>query len=76
MVVGIIGESCTGKTTLAEKLREKIGAEIVSGKDFLRMAKSESEAERLFRAKLQHAVTGDSVIYAIAEPEHIALLPE
>jgi nicotinamide riboside kinase len=76
MVIGIIGENCTGKSTLAEKIKAEIGAEIITGKDYLRMAKSESEARTLFREKLKNAVSGSNVIYVITEPEHLSLLPE
>ena len=58
MVIGIIGENCSGKSTLAEKIKAEFGAEIVTGKDYLRMAKSESEAVSLFREKLRRAVSG------------------
>ena len=44
MVFGIIGENCSGKSTLAEKIMETLGGEIITGKDYLRMAKSEGEA--------------------------------
>lgn len=76
MVIGIIGENCTGKSTLAEKIKAEIGAEIITGKDYLRMAKSGSEARILFREKLKNAVSGRNVIYVITEPEHLSLLPE
>ena len=76
MVIGIIGENCTGKSTLAEEIRRELGGEIVTGKDFLRMAKSEGEATKLFREKLGNAVSGDNVIYVITEPEHLELLPD
>ena len=76
MVIGIIGENCSGKSTLAEEIKKTIGAEIITGKDYLRMAKSESEAALLFRAKLQDAMTGGHVIYVISEKEHIDLLPD
>ena len=33
MVIGIIGENCTGKSTLANALKESVSAEIVTGKD-------------------------------------------
>lgn len=75
MVIGIIGENCSGKSTLAEEIANSIGAEIVTGKDYLRMAKSENEAELLFRAKLKDALTGNNIIYVISEKEHINLLP-
>ena len=76
MVIGIIGENCSGKSTLAEEIKKTIGAEIITGKDYLRMAKSESEAVLLFRAKLKDAITGENVIYVISEKEHISLLPD
>ena len=74
MVIGIIGENCSGKSTLAEEIKKTIGAEIITGKDYLRMAKTESEAVLLFRAKLKDAMTGDNVIYVISEKEHLDLL--
>lgn len=76
MVIGIIGENCSGKSTLAEEIKKAIGAEIITGKDYLRMAKSESEAELLFRAKLKDAAAGENIIYVISEKEHICLLPD
>ena len=76
MVIGIIGENCSGKSTLAEKIKNTIGAEIITGKDYLRMAKSSSEAEILFRAKLKDAMASENVIYVISEKEHIDLLPD
>ena len=76
MVIGIIGENCSGKSTLAEELKNTIGAEIVTGKDYLRMAKSENEAIILFKAKLNDALTDKNIIYVISEKEHINLLPD
>ena len=76
MIIGIIGENCSGKSTLAEKIKAELGAEIVTGKDYLRMAKSESEAVSLFREKLRRAVSGDNIIYMISDPEHVKLLPD
>ena len=76
MVFGIIGENCSGKSTLAEMIKAELGAEIITGKDYLRMAKSESEAVSLFREKLRRAVSGDNIIYVISDPEHVKLLPD
>lgn len=75
MVIGIIGENCSGKSTLAEAIKNTIGAEIITGKDYLRMAKSESEAVDLFKMKLQNALTDKHIIYVISEKEHIGFLP-
>ena len=76
MVIAIIGENCSGKSTLAERIQENIGAEVISGKDYLRLAKSENEATSLFKNKLQSAVNGDNIIYVMAEPEQLSLLPD
>ena len=76
MLIGIIGENCSGKSTLANHIKDSMGAEIVTGKDYLRMAKSEDEARKLFREKLEKAVAGDNVIYVISEPDQVALLPD
>ena len=54
MVIGILGENCSGKSTLATRIKEKFGAEIYSGKDYLRMAKSENEAKARFSEKLRN----------------------
>lgn len=73
MVIALFGESCTGKSTIAGRLAQRLGAEIITGKDYLKLAKSEAEATQLFREKLR----GDGrMIYVISEPEQLALLPE
>ena len=76
MVIAIFGESCTGKSTLAEKISTAISCEIFTGKDYLRLAKNESIAKALFKKKLQAAVTGEHIVYVIAEKEHLNLLPD
>lgn len=76
MLIGIIGENCSGKSTLAEKLNARLGGSVVSGRDYLRLAKSESAAEALFRERLRDAVSGEDLIWVISEPELAALLPE
>lgn len=76
MVIGIIGENCTGKSTLAAEIQKRLGGEIVTGKDYLRLAKSESMAAALFRKKLKEALTGDTVLYVISEQDQAKLLPE
>lgn len=76
MIIAIIGESCTGKSTLAQALSQHISCEIHTGKDYLRLAKNENIAKSLFQKKLQAALTGGHIIYVISEREHLALLPE
>lgn len=76
VVIGVIGENCSGKSTLARQIKSAFGGEIITGKDYLRMAKSESEAERLFKEKLKNAVAGENVIFVISEKEHLVFLPD
>lgn len=76
MLIALMGDSCTGKSTVAKLIAKKNGAVIFSGKDYLRMAKSESEAASIFKAKLSQAVTKENVIYIITEKEQLAFLPE
>lgn len=76
MVIAIIGESCVGKSTLADKLKEKLGAEVITGKDYLRLAKNEAIAKKLFQKKLEEALTGAHIVYVISEKEHLALVPD
>ena len=47
MVIGIIGENCSGKSTLANEIKNEFCAEVITGKDYLRMAKSERDAASL-----------------------------
>jgi len=75
MVIAIFGESCVGKSTLAELLKKKINAEVYNGKDYLRLAKNESIAKKLFAKKLQDAMTDGNIIYVTSEKEHLSLLP-
>lgn len=75
MVFGIFGESCTGKSTLADKIEKQIGGEIFTGKDYLRLAKNEGVAKKLFEKKMQDAVDSH-IIYVIAEKKQLPLLPE
>jgi len=76
MVIGIFGESCTGKSTLADKLKESINAQVYTGRDYLRLEKNEDAAKQSFQAKLQKAVNGENIIYVISEKEHLPLLPD
>ena len=76
MLIAIFGESCTGKSTLADKLAVKYNAQIYTGKDYLRLAKTEGVANKLFQKKLVEAVSGENLIYVIAEKVHLEMLPE
>lgn len=73
MVIAIFGENCTGKSTLADALRQTLSATVYSGKDYLRLAKSEEEAKKAFVQMLRSAE--GHIIYVISEREHLTLLP-
>ena len=76
MVIGIFGESCAGKSTLAQKIAAGFPCEVFTGKDWLRLAKNENIARVMFKKKLAAAVSGENIVYVISEPEHLPLLPE
>ena len=76
MLIGIFGESCTGKSTLAEKIAGSLPCEVFTGKDYLRFAKNENIAKVMFQKKLTGAVDGENIVYVISETEHLPLLPE
>ena len=76
MVIGIFGESCTGKSTLAEKIAADLRCEVFTGKDYLRLAKNENIAKAMLQKKLNAAVNGENIIYVISEKEHLVLLPK
>jgi len=74
MVIGLFGESCVGKSTIAGELAKTLSAQVFTGRDYLRMAKNEDEAKALFRQKLEKE--SESVIYIISDKEQLSLLPE
>ena len=77
MLICIFGESCTGKTTLAQRLLPYCKATLYHGKDYLRLAKSEAEAKQKFRVLLENAADGgSSIIFVTTEKENLSLLPE
>lgn len=75
MLIVIFGESCTGKSTLARRIADKMPSQIITGKDYLKFAKSEAIAMSLFQKKLQESVSGENIIYVISESEHLQLIP-
>ena len=73
MLYIFMGQSCTGKTTVANQLKNRIGTvEMFTGKDYLRMAKNQHEAWKVFLKKLSEAAsgsTGETVIYILTEKD-------
>ncbi|MDR0326359.1 MAG: AAA family ATPase [Oscillospiraceae bacterium] len=77
MVIGIFGESCTGKSTIASELSKRANVKVYTGKDYSRLAKNEEEAKRNFAEMLRsHETAEEVIVYVISEKEHLALLPE
>ncbi len=76
MVIAIMGESCTGKSTIAAALQAHTGATVFSGKDYLRLARDAQQARQAFAARLlQAADAPETVVYVVSEPEQLSLLP-
>jgi predicted kinase len=76
MVICLFGENCTGKSSIATTLKTRLGAELLSGKVYLRLAKNEAEARRVFTALLlDHLSSVKPLVYVASEPEQIALIP-
>ena len=69
MVIALFGDSCTGKSTIAAALAPSLSAEVFSGKDYLKLAKSESMAAALFQKKLRGEET---ILYVISEKDQLA----
>lgn len=53
MVIALIGESCTGKSTLAGMLKEKLGALVFQGKTIFALQKARGTPGRHFARSLQ-----------------------
>lgn len=77
MVIALIGESCTGKSTVAACLKERLNARVFTGNDYLKRAKSEPEARRIFMDELEaFQRSGEKAVYVISEKEQLSMLPE
>lgn len=72
MLYIFMGQSCTGKSTAANKLKELVDVDVYAGKDYLKMAKNENEAwklfyEKLLKAALDRESSSKGIIYLITE---------
>ncbi len=54
VVIAIFGESCTGKSTIAERLKNNINATVYTGGDYLRLAKNETDAKKYLSLPLKN----------------------
>jgi len=77
MVICLMGESCTGKSTAADYIKKETGAKLYTGKDYLKLAKNEDEAKKAFRRLLESQVNETEVlIFVVSELEDLNLVPE
>ena len=76
MVLGIIGENCSGKSTLAKAINQRLNAKVYSGSDYLRLAKNEAEARKMFIKMLSENESENNIIYVVTEPEQLDILPD
>lgn len=78
MLFVLMGPSCTGKSTAASALQKLIGAEVFTGKDYLRLGLNQNMAWQTFSSKLICAASDSdiskSVIYIITEKSDLSRL--
>jgi gluconate kinase len=74
-----MGPSCSGKSSIANELKKSTKAKVYAGKDYLRFAKNQDEAWRLFRNEL-HTASGtclsESVVYIITDKNKLPELQQ
>jgi adenylate kinase family enzyme len=78
MIISIIGESCTGKLTLASKLKEIYGLDtlVFSGNDYLRLARNAAEAANKYKSILKSNIdTKLVIIVMVAEMQQLEFIP-
>lgn len=76
MLYIFMGPSCTGKSTVANKLQQFIDVEVFAGKDYLSLGKSEQAAWQVFNEKLTNAARSpesskQNVVYIVTEVEQV-----
>lgn len=74
MLFVFMGPSCTGKSSVAEEIKKDMDIEVYAGKDYLRMAKNENDAWKIFIEKLADAsenkeAAAKSIIYLVTEKD-------
>jgi gluconate kinase len=77
MLFIFMGPSCSGKSSAAKVLKEKIKASVYTGKDYLRFAKNKDEAYEVFMDELHKAAVSpveSSIVYVITEKQTLQKL--
>jgi len=77
MLFIFMGPSCTGKSSAANELKKLADVQIYTGKDYLRMAKNEQEAWKVFSEELKKAANNidlkaPSIVYIISEKNDVS----
>ena len=76
MLYILMGQSCTGKSTVASQLKDRLSAAIYTGKDYLKLAKNEPQAWAAFAELLEQADRNESnLIYVLTDTELLSRLP-
>jgi len=74
MNILLFGESCTGKSTLASQLKEDLGMNVYTGKDYLRLSKNKDEARDKFKTLLNDE--SENIIFIATEIDEVAMVPD
>jgi len=77
MLYVFMGPSCSGKSSVARELKNLINIQIYTGKDYLRMAKNEHDAWKVFNEELKKAsnnkeLNSQSIVYVISEKNDVS----
>jgi hypothetical protein len=73
MLYLFFGPSCSGKSTVAKLVAKETGADVWTGKDYLRLAKHEPDALKVFadlltQATVDSGATTPHLIYVMTDP--------
>ncbi len=78
MLIIMMGQNCTGKSSITNKLEQTLDVESFSGKDYMRLAKNEAIAWKLFVKKLHDAhldqESNKIIIYEVTEKDILVRL--
>ena len=78
MLFIFMGESCTGKSTIATKVSELKNIKVYTGNEFLKLSKNQDDAWKIFSDKMNRASAQDSlsesIIYVITERDMLSKL--
>ncbi|MDD4297986.1 MAG: hypothetical protein PHC69_13690 [Ruminiclostridium sp.] len=77
MLYVFMGPSCSGKSSVARELKSLINIQIYTGKDYLRMAKNEQDAWKVFNEELKKAsnnkeLNSQSIVYITSEKKDVS----